>query len=191
MKKLFTILTAACVIAACNDSSDTETTTTKDTSTNRTNDTINTVNAQPLDSESQTFVIEAAKDGMMEVELGNVAQQNARNQRVKDFAAMMVRDHTAANQELMQIASTHNVTLPSASDTAMQKHKTDLQAKSGSAFDKAYMKMMVDDHQKAVDKFQKVASSGTDATVKAFAEKTLPTLRMHLDSAKAISKLKL
>jgi putative membrane protein len=66
-------------------------------------------------------------------------------------------------------------------------HIKDLSKKSGKEFDRAYMKMMVDDHQEDIKAFEKSSNDAKDADIKAFASKTLPTLRMHLDSAKAVN----
>lgn len=91
----------------------------------------------------------------MEVQLGKIAQEQSENQRVRDFGAMMVRDHGKANDESKGIASSKNVTL---SDSLMPDHKhhvTDLQKRRGAAFDKAYINMMVDDHQKDIQEFQR------------------------------------
>ncbi len=133
----------------------------------------------------EDFIIEAASGGMMEVELGRYAQQNSQNSRVKQFGAMMVRDHSKANEELRSIASGKNVTISDMEDSHRRK-MTDLQEKSGEDFDDAYIREMVDDHEKDVDKFKKFAKDGKNPDLKAFAAKTLPVLLMHLDSAKSI-----
>lgn len=132
------------------------------------------------------FMVKAASGGMMEVELGQAAQQKAQSQRVKDFGAMMVRDHTQANNELKALAANKNVSLPAALGDDHQKHVNELNEKTGADFDKAYMSMMVDDHKKDISEFEDAANKGNDADIKAFAAKTLPVLRTHLDSAQAV-----
>jgi len=140
-----------------------------------------------VDDKTHNFMNDAAKGGMAEVELGKLAQEKATNPRVKNFAEMMVRDHTAANDDLKAIARQKNVTLPS--DLGKHKdHYNDLSKKTGADFDKAYMKMMVDDHEDDIDEFEKIANNGTDPDLKTFASQKLPTLRKHLDSAKAINQ---
>ena len=133
------------------------------------------------------FMVEAASGGMMEVEAGQLAATKAQNPRVKAFASMMVEDHTKANEELKALASGKSITLPTAVGEDHQKHITELREKSGMDFDKAYMKMMVDDHNDDVEDFQSASNNAKDESVKAFAAKTLPVLRMHLDSARAIN----
>jgi len=157
---------------------------TNDTANNTGNNNANT--GAPLNEMDQQFVKKSASSGMMEVEAGNLAQQNASNQRVKDFAAMMVRDHTTANQELMSFASGRGLML---SDSLMPEHRKHVDAMrnmKGKSFDQHYMSMMTDAHQKDVAEFEKASQNVNDADLKNWATKTLPTLRMHLDSAKAI-----
>lgn len=136
------------------------------------------------------FVKEAAYGGLMEVELGKYAQKNAQNKRVKNFGAMMVRDHTKANDELKSLSQKKNYDIPSTLDDKHLKMVNDIQEKRGADFDKEYMKMMVDDHEKDVDEFKKFAENNNekiDADLKSFASKTLPVLLMHEDSAKKVN----
>ena len=202
MKKISIVLlslTACCVMQACNDSSTGTTSSTDSTSvttdtagsqmsdtTNRMMDT-SAMNRAPLDKDATEFVNKAASGGMMEVELGKIAQDKAQSQRVKDFGGMMVTDHSQANDELKGIASSKNAAVPSALMPEHQKHLDDLSKKSGADFDKAYMKMMLDDHKKDIAEFKKTSEKSTDAEIKNFATKTLPVLQKHLDSAKAIN----
>jgi putative membrane protein len=134
----------------------------------------------------EDFVKEAASGGLMEVELGRLAEQNARNPRVKKFGAMMVKDHSKANDELRSIATSKNINIPANMDDKHMDKVEDLRKKNGEEFDKDYMDMMVDDHEKDIDKFKKEAEDGKNPEVKAFASKTISTLMMHLDSAKAV-----
>jgi putative membrane protein len=99
---------------------------------------------------------------------------------------MMVTDHSKAGDELAAIAKTKNIPLPTGPDADQQKMAADLGAKSGKDFDKAYVDGMVDGHEKAVKLFTDASQNCKDADLKAFATKTLPTLKMHLDSIKAI-----
>ena len=186
------------LLFSCNSNSETSTTSdtttiTTDTSMSGTNTSIDTstvsVNTTPLEQMDKDFVMKAASGSMMEVELGNIAQQNAASQRVKDFGSMMVRDHSAANQELTSFASRRNLTMNT--DSLMNLHKSHIDAlknKTGAAFDKAYMSMMVSDHKKDVSEFDKASKMCKDQECLAFASKRLPTLQMHLDSAQAINK---
>lgn len=140
-----------------------------------------------VDDRTHTFMNDAALGGMVEVEFSKLAKDRALNPRVKNFAEMMINDHGAANNDLKSIAREKNVTLPD-NLGKHQGHLEDLSKKKGAEFDKAYMKMMVNDHKDVVDEFEKCAQNGTDPDVKTFASQKLPTLRKHLDSAKAINE---
>jgi putative membrane protein len=200
MKKKFLSL-AICLSAAfiwsCNNTS--ETTSSGDTTSAASsgdtagnmatnNPTNSTVTSTPLSKEDSNFVMEAAKGGVMEVQAGQIAQQNAQSQRVKDFGNMMVTDHSKANDELRSYASGHGITLPDSLPAADQKHINSMKNMQGKAFDKHYVNMMVQDHQKDVAKFKKAAANCNDAQLKTWATNTLPTLQKHLDSIQAIKK---
>lgn len=139
--------------------------------------------------ESNEFAVKAANGGMMEVELGRLAQEKAQSQDVKEFGAMMVADHSKANDELKTIAATQNITLPTTLGEDEQKHVNDLAKLTGAEFDKKYVSMMVDDHKEDIDLFKKAADDEkTNPAVKEFATKTLPTLQKHMDRINAIDK---
>jgi putative membrane protein len=138
-----------------------------------------------LDNNTRDFVAEAASGGMMEVQLGQLAQEKASHQRVKDFGAMMVRDHSKANDAL-KAAVNGKAEIPATLVDKHQGHINDLKEKTGAEFDKAYIKMMVDDHEKDIKKFEDIAKESNDPAVRDFANNTLPTLRTHLTEAKSI-----
>jgi putative membrane protein len=142
-----------------------------------------------VDEATSDFMTKVADVGMTEVKLGQMAQDKAMNQRVKDFGAMMVKDHSAAGDELKSLASGKNVTLPATPGEEHQRKMEDLSKKTGKDFDKAYINAMVDGHQSAISDFEKASKNTKDADVKAWIDKTLPTLKMHLDSARAIKKV--
>lgn len=135
------------------------------------------------------FAVAAADGGMMEVELGKLAQQKAVSKEVRDFGAMMVKDHSAANDELKSAAQAKNITLPATLSDKCQKKVQDLTAKSGTDFDKAYTKLMVDDHKEDIDAFKKEADKGNDAQLAAWAKGKIPILEHHLMAAEQAKKV--
>jgi len=135
-------------------------------------------------SEDIEFVLDAAKGGMAEVEMGKLAAEHAKNEEVKKFAQRMVDDHSKAGDQLKSIAESKSIKLPQeieAKDRAMINRLSKL---NGAAFDRAYMQQMVADHVKDVNEFKKEANSGRDSQVKSFASTTLPTLEEHLQQAR-------
>jgi putative membrane protein len=130
------------------------------------------------------FAKKAAQGGMAEVKMGQLAQQKGTAASVKKFGARMVEDHTKAGDELKQAASQSNITLP-ADMSAKDKATYDMFAKlSGAAFDRAYARDMVRDHEEDIADFNKESVSGHNPAVKDFATQTLPTLQDHLKEAK-------
>jgi putative membrane protein len=136
--------------------------------------------ARSLDSADHKFVEDAAQGGMAEVALGQLAQQRGSHAQVKAFGQRMVDDHTKANDDLKRMASAKKLELPSTSGAAHRLHADQLGTLSGTEFDRAYVKHMLNDHQKVVSDFEKAAKSAKDPDVKAFAARTLPTLQAHL-----------
>jgi putative membrane protein len=124
-----------------------------------------------LSAADKTFMMNAAKGGMMEVEWGKLASQSAQNADVKKFGSRMVTDHSKANSELMALAKEEGLSLPAAKSSGKWKS------------DKDYMNMMVKDHQADLAEFQKEAQSGTDPDVKAFAAKGAKMVSAHLKLA--------
>ncbi len=133
-----------------------------------------------LNSQDRDFLMDAAMGGLEEVELGRWATQKGTSEAVKQFGQRMVTDHSQANTELMTLATSKGITLPSALDEKHQKEVAKITAMSGAAFDRAYAKKMLSDHKKDVSDFEKQSNRGTDPDLKAFAAKTLPTLQEHL-----------
>ena len=115
----------------------------------------------------------------MEVAMGQVAEQKAQSEDVKSFGKRMVTDHSKANDELKSIASKKGVQLPSKEHTIKWTS------------DKAYVDMMVKDHEKDLAEFKEEASGGSDPDVKKFADDTSKVIQEHLDLVKEIQgKLK-
>jgi len=133
------------------------------------------------------FVEKAARGGLAEVELGQLAVQKASSQEVKEFAQRMVDDHTKANEQLKQVAAQEHIDLPQQPNAKDKATKARLEKLSGERFDKAYMNDMVKDHQKDVAEFERESKTTKDPAVKSFAEQTLPTLRDHLKEAQKIA----
>jgi putative membrane protein len=129
------------------------------------------------------FVVNAASGGMMEVQFGQLAQQKGMAKDVKDFGAMMEKDHTNLGDKLKTVATAKNITVPTALTPDQQKEMDNLQKKDGKDFDKAYISMMVDDHKKDIKEFENQAKNGSDADIRAFADSSLHTLKMHLSEA--------
>jgi putative membrane protein len=138
-------------------------------------------------SPDSSFYKNAAEGGLAEVQLGKLAQEKSSNASVKDFGAMMVSDHTAADDKLQAIATAKDLKLPTSPSVGQMATKTKLEVLSGDTFDKSYIKDMIKDHQEDIALFKKEAASGQDPDAKAYATATLPTLEKHLKKIESIA----
>jgi putative membrane protein len=140
-----------------------------------------------VSKKDQQFFTKAAGGGMFEVEAGKLAQSKGQSEGVNSFGAMLEKDHGAANDELKALAAKKGATLPSAVPADMQK-KLDKLGKAKD-FDKDFIKEVgLADHKKDIAMFEKTSKGADDADVKAFASKTLPTLKTHLGHAESLKK---
>ena len=206
MKKisLASIIAGALILSACNGNSN-KTTTSDSTSMTNTTDTgmnhmatTDTMNhtdttthsnaVATVGNDEQDFAKDAAAGGMMEVQLGNIAQKNSSTKAIQDFGKMMVDDHSKINDNLKDLASKKNVALPSTVTEKQQKDIDKLSKETGTEFDKDYVSMMVNDHKDDIAAFKKAGDKMKDADFKDFVIKTLPTLQKHLDAIQAIKK---
>lgn len=142
----------------------------------------------PAKVDDKKFAKNAAVGGMTEVELGKLAVQKGSSDAVKQFGQKMIDDHTKANDQLKQIAGKEGIDIPQSLSSKQQSHVDKLAKLSGPAFDKAYMKDAVKDHEKDVNDFKSEAQYGSDPNIKLFASNTLPTLEQHLAAAKDLNK---
>ena len=123
---------------------------------------------------------------MMEVQAGQLASTKASDPQVKTFAETLVKDHTAANDELIKLANSKHVELPPGPSHGERKDIDKLGKQSGAAFDKEFVSMGVKDHRKDVKDFEKASGKAKDPELKAWIDKTLPKLREHLAMAEKL-----
>jgi putative membrane protein len=130
------------------------------------------------------FAVKAAAGGLMEVELGKLAQTKATDPQVKAFGESMVADHGKANEELKSLAQQKNISIPDSLSEEHKKKYDELAGKSGKDFDEAYIEHMVDDHEKDISAFKDESENGKDPELKSWAAAKLPILTHHLEMAK-------
>ncbi len=138
-----------------------------------------------LAATTSDFVEEAAQGGINEVESAKLALEKSSAADVKAFAQQMIDDHTKVNQQLMTLARKLDIQVPDEASLTARAKKMILEMRDES-FDQAYADNQVEAHEKTVALFEKEATSKDDAQLKAFAQSTLPQLRMHLDMAKRL-----
>lgn len=142
-----------------------------------------------LDATDSKFIQTAAADGMAEIQLGQMALSKSSNASIKSLAQKIVDDHGKANDQLKTLATSKQITFPTAADADAQKESKKLDALSGASFDKAWSKDMVDGHKKAVKLFTAESKNAKDNDVRNFAQSTLPVLQSHLDMATQVASV--
>lgn len=138
------------------------------------------------DIDAINFINKGIGGSLTEIKAAQIAKGRSSNPQIISFADMMIADHTNVVNQLKKIQTDKLVDDRNGISGENQKMLADLSARSGTEFDKIYMEKMVEDHEKAIELFNSVTNN-TSATIQDFAEKTLPTLQKHLDSAKAIN----
>lgn len=195
MKSLSVYLIVCCFIFAgisCNNSQSNSADAAKDSNSAKMDSSRSdsTAKIPPTVSKAdQDFAVNAAIAGMTEIQTGQLAEQKTKAKDVREYAELMVRDHTAAADKLKAIASEKNITLPTTLTPDAQKDLDNLQQESGKKFDKDYISMMVSDHKKVIGAFENEAKNGSDADIRGFADSTLHTLHVHLEKAEKCQKM--
>lgn len=136
----------------------------------------------------QQFVDFAAQTDMLEAHLGQMAQDQAGSQAVKDYAQMLVTDHTNDYQKLQPEVEKMNLTFPKALDAEENKMIEPFEKLHGAAFDHLYVHTMIEGHTKAISIYEKESADAQNPDLKEYASETLPTLQKHLDGAKELMK---
>jgi putative membrane protein len=140
----------------------------------------------PVSMADTNFIFAAAQGGMTEVKLGALAVQQGMRDDVKQFGHMMVKDHSAINDDLKSLAAQKGLTLPDGLDAKHQAMLDKLSARSGSAFDDAYIAAMIKGHKKDAKAFKAEANMTQDADIKRFLDKSIPIVEAHLKLIKTM-----
>jgi len=141
---------------------------------------------EPATASDQGFVTQASSAGLSEIALGKMADARSGNVSIKQFGAMMVRDHGAANTELATIAESKGFTIPDSVSAEQDQRESSFESLLPAEFDRKYLDAMVSDHLQAIALFQQQSDAGADPELRAFAARTLPTLQNHLQTAKTL-----
>src|SRR5690348_15317672 len=112
----------------------------------------------PVKTNDSSIILNAANNDLLEIELGGYAEKFASNQRVKDLAEMMVRDHRRTKTELKSIAKDKNMTVSDEMDAQHKARATEMEKKKGNAFDEQYVDLMISDHTKDLNEFKNAQS---------------------------------
>jgi len=139
-----------------------------------------------LKSKDAKFLRDMAENNLLEIRIGQLAQQKSQNDQVKAFAQKLVQDQTKANQDLTQIAQSKGVTLPMQLDKRHERTVENLSSLSGNDFDRAFLRRMERDDRSDVRKLESESKRAADADVKQFASTTLPVVQDHLSRERTL-----
>jgi putative membrane protein len=137
------------------------------------------------DKASQKFIKAAIEGDIAEIDVGKLAQEKGQSEAVKQYGAMLVKDHGDHKAKAEEVASQLGVTPPTGSSFGEKATYAKLKLLSGDTFDRSFAKSMVKDHQDDIKEYRKEASK-SDAAGQ-LAKETLPTLRKHLQAAQRLS----
>lgn len=191
-KKTSLLFLSFAVLIACNNADnkqDNDDSVDKaDSANERYHDTARNEPAVVVDEKSTTFLVRAANATLAELEMVRITGQMSTMQPIKDFAAMLDKEHRGLQQQIKSLAGTKNIVLPAAVSNDDQKDINDLAEKTGRNYDKSFINEMINRHKDGIRLYEEAAKDATDVDIKTFANNSLVKLRMHLDSAQALKK---
>jgi putative membrane protein len=139
-------------------------------------------------ADERAFMEDFTKGNRTEIEVAQLAAERATNPEVREFAKMLVTDHTRAGEELQRLASTNNVTLGPGATEIDQDFYDRLSKLTGAEFDREFIDAMVDKHEDGANKLQDKAENADHAGLKNWASQTVPTVRQHLAKARELQE---
>ena len=138
----------------------------------------------------QDFMMKTTQTDLAETQMARIALQKSTNNDVKDYANMILSDHTDALEDLTELMKNKNVPQPNTMDVEIQRDISRMSDLTGPDFDREFMNMMVTDHQNALEMFRDQEAIAQNPDVKDYVEDLIPKLEMHLDKARRLqSKL--
>jgi putative membrane protein len=138
-----------------------------------------------VDDSGMLFLKNGAEASLATVKASGLAISNSKNQQVIQFAKSMIDDHTLLADNFKKLEIDNFVTSNDTVNAVHQQVITALAQKKAAEFDKAYMELVVNEHEQQVALF-KTAVLNKNSNVSDFARKAVPSLQAHLDSAKMI-----
>lgn len=183
---LLALLAFGLITMGCSGNNKAATTNTSSDQPNSSASSSTSANSAANTNPDQDFINNAAKGNRAELTLGKMVAAKSKDPSVKQFAQMMVKDHTEALNKLEEVAKSKNITLPDELPDDAKDLQSKLASDNGKQLDKDYMAGMVQDHEKDVQEFQDATQKLQDPEVKQWATTTLPTLQKHLQRAKQI-----
>lgn len=131
------------------------------------------------------FVVEAVSGNYAEIKLAQLAIQKSTDKQIKEIAKTLEADHTAALDELKTLAASKAISIPTDAPDKTKELITDLSDDKPADFDKAWVKALMDKHEKTISNYEKELNDSKDEALKAWITKVLPIIRTHHDKLMA------
>lgn len=138
---------------------------------------------------ASTYVQKAARGDMFEIQAAKVALDKSKNDDVRNFAQMMVDDHTVSSQKLKQLIKDDKikVTVPKDLDKKHKDMLDKLKKTSASSFDRAYMQSQIAGHRDMLNLHQSYSQTGDNGALKQFAAETATVVQKHFTAAEQLA----
>ena len=136
---------------------------------------------------NEEFIKKAYSRNGDEIQLAELAKKKSSDNRIKDFADMLIRDHQKANEDLKKIAMNMNVKTSEGLSVEGKIRKEELDMKKADQFNRAYINSIIKEHEKDETLYQQATTELTNASLKEYASGTMKTIKKHLERAREIS----
>ena len=136
-----------------------------------------------VSAQDREFAVQATYSNLAEVAMGQLALTETEDESIRQFAQMMVTEHTQVQDELRYLAESYDLEIPDTLNSEHQALHEELEQLEGYAFDSAYISSQVVAHQQAQQIFQKQIDQGENLDVVELASSTLPHISAHLTQA--------
>ena len=133
------------------------------------------------------FLARASECNLSEIAAAKIAVDKDISAGARSFAQMLIENHTRAQEEVQKLAGAASIVVPAEPDTKHMTKASKLNSLTGAAFESRFLDEQKRDHAEAILMFKKEMREGSDLSIRAFAEKTLPTLKRHAEMVKQLS----
>jgi putative membrane protein len=142
-----------------------------------------------LHSNDRHLMVKLGRGDTSEVGLARIVEPKATDHEVREFAHRMISDHSAAFDQLREIARHEHVRLEGGMDAEHQRFAAKLRRKRlGAPYDRTYIEEMVQDHRKDRQDVREALREIRNPDLKAWAENELKTIEEHLHMAQEIER---
>ena len=141
-----------------------------------------------ITEEKQELMAFAARNNMLQIELGRLAVQQGSTAEVKQYGQQLVDWYTTKQQELQELARQYNLTLPQQMNEDQLKHVEELRNTKPTEFDRKYWEELSDAQENAIDEFDSALKDVEEANATAFslwARNTRKELQAQMEQAKS------